>query len=88
MAAWRRQTATSGRIWIATGESTPGPFDIADAELLTDETFYSGRIIQDRSQQWRLLAFRLRGSEGRFHGSLTDPMPLVWKSSYRGPQVG
>jgi beta-fructofuranosidase len=88
MAAWRRQRVTSRGIWIARGESTSGPFDVAGAELLTDETFYSGRIIQDQSQQWMLLAFRLRGDEGRFHGSLADPMPLVWKSSYRVPQVG
>jgi beta-fructofuranosidase len=81
MAAWRRQTVTSGGIWIARGESTSGPFDIAGAELLTDDTFYSGRIIQDRSQQWKLLAFRLRDDEGRFHGSLTDPMPLAWRAS-------
>jgi beta-fructofuranosidase len=66
-----------GGVWLALGESPLGPFDIAGARRLTDESLYSGRIIQDRSGQWVMLAFRNTDDSGHFLGDITDPIPFA-----------
>jgi beta-fructofuranosidase len=72
----RRADAGSGGVWVAFGESQRGPFDIAHAMLLTDESRYAGRIIQDRDGVWQFLAFR-NVEDGSFVGGLADPVPFA-----------
>jgi beta-fructofuranosidase len=74
--ATRRRTAATGGVWIAPGDSIYGPFDIASARPLTDDRFYAGRLVRDRSGRWQLLAFRMRDADIGFRGGLADPMPL------------
>jgi len=58
------------------GQSLLGPFDIARARRLSDESLYAARIIRDRSDRWVLLAFRNTDEAGRFVGEIVDPIPL------------
>ncbi len=39
----RRATGITGGVWCARGDSVLGPFDIANAEQITDRSLYSGR---------------------------------------------
>jgi Glycosyl hydrolases family 32 N-terminal domain len=74
----RRATGTTGGIWAAPAGGLLGPFDIAAAEPVTDDRFYSGRLIRRRSDdRWVLLAFHNRGEHG-FVGAISDPMPVAW----------
>ena len=73
----RRATGTTGGIWAAPAGSLLGPFDIAAAEPVTDDRFYSGRLIRRRDDRWVLLAFHHRGEHG-FVGAISDPMPVAW----------
>jgi beta-fructofuranosidase len=74
----RRATGTTGGIWAAPAGGPLGPFDIAAAEPVTDDRFYSGRLIRRRADdRWVLLAFHHRGESG-FVGAISDPMPVAW----------
>ncbi|MFC0432106.1 glycoside hydrolase family 68 protein [Kutzneria buriramensis] len=74
----RRATGTTGGIWAAPAGGPLGPFDIAAAEPVTDDRFYSGRLIRRRSDdRWVLVAFHHRGEDG-FVGVISDPMPVAW----------
>ncbi|MEV6873249.1 glycosyl hydrolase family 32 [Amycolatopsis sp. NPDC051128] len=74
----RRATGTTGGIWAAPAVGLLGPFDIAAAEPVTDDRFYSGRLIRRRSDdRWVLLAFHNR-DEQDFAGVISDPMPVAW----------
>jgi hypothetical protein len=74
----RRATGTTGGIWAAPAGGLLGPFDIAAAEPVTDDRFYSGRLIRRRSDgRCVLLAFHHRGEAG-FIGAISDPMPVAW----------
>ena len=74
----RRATGTTGGIWAAPAGGPLGPFDIAAAEPVTDDRFYSGRLIRRRcDDRWVLLAFHHRGEHG-FVGAISDPMPVAW----------
>lgn len=74
----RRATGTTGGIWAAPADGLLGPFDIAAAEAVTDDHFYSGRLIRRRTDdRWVLLAFHNRGEQG-FVGTISDPMPVAW----------
>ncbi len=74
----RRATGTTGGIWAAPAAGLLGPFDIAAAEPVTDDRFYSGRLIRRRrDDRWVLLAFHHRGEHG-FVGAISDPTPVVW----------
>jgi beta-fructofuranosidase len=72
----RRARNGHGGVWIAEGASELGPFDVAGARTLTDESLYSGRLVQDRQGAWWLLAFRHAGPDGGFVGELADPIPF------------
>jgi beta-fructofuranosidase len=76
--AARRATGATGGILYVPADSPTGPFDIAAARPLTSDAFYCGRIVQDRSGQPRLLAFRYYYQARRFLGELSDPMPVAW----------
>lgn len=73
----RRAAGETGGIWVAPIPGPEGPYDTSRATPLTDETLYSGRLIQDRTGQWVLLAFR-NTEHGQFIGELTDPLPVRW----------
>ena len=64
----RRQTTNfSTGVWAATGATVLGPYDIANAQPLTDDSLYSGRIIQLRdTNQWKMLAFHNKSDTGAF----------------------
>lgn len=76
-AAGRAEAGGPGGVWAARAQSPLGPFDIAGATRLTDERLYVGKLMQDRTGGWVMLAFRNDGPDG-FVGSLTDPMPVHW----------
>jgi beta-fructofuranosidase len=75
LAARRRTAGATGGVWATAVDSILGPYDIGSAQPLTDDTLYSGRLVPDRRV---LLAFRNRGTDGRFVGELTDPLPVSW----------
>jgi beta-fructofuranosidase len=72
----RRARGEQGGIWAAAGASVLGPFDVAAARRLTDESLYSGRLVQDGDAGWSLVAFRNTQPSGGFAGELTDPLPV------------
>jgi beta-fructofuranosidase len=65
-----------GGIWSAPALGAFGPFAIERSSLLVDERLYAGRLIEDRSGQWVLLAFNMAEPEGRFVGGICDPLPV------------
>ena len=69
---------TTGGIWAVAIDGPTGPYDVSRAELLVDEALYSGRVVQDRSGRWVMLAFENTTTDGDFVGTLSDPMPVVW----------
>ncbi len=74
----RDRREAGGGIWCLTADSLLGPFDVARAVRLTDESVYSGRLIRDRSGQWVMLAFRNNEPGRGFVGELIDPVPVGW----------
>lgn len=76
LAERRRAEAGGGGVWVAFGESQVGPFDIENATLLTDDSRYAGRIVQDRDGVWQFLAFRNIEND-TFVGGLADPVPFT-----------
>jgi beta-fructofuranosidase len=78
--AARRATGATGAVWYVPIDSPTGPFDIAAARALTNDAFYCGRLIHDRSGQPVLLAFHHYDETGQFMGELSDPMPVGWEN--------
>ena len=78
LTAQRRAAGERGGVWSVPVDSPTGPFDIASATRLTDESLYAGRLLQDRAGQWWLFAFNHVDENGAFVGSLSDPMPVGW----------
>ncbi|TXN28892.1 glycoside hydrolase family 68 protein [Lacisediminihabitans profunda] len=74
----RRADEPIGGIWAFPTDSLAGPFHIQDAYRITDELLYVGRLVQDRSGQWQLLAFRNNDGEGGWVGEIIDPQPVRW----------
>jgi len=56
-----------------------GPYDIAAAYKIADESLYVGKAIQARDGGWVLLAFENVGPDGGFIGQITDPIRLQWE---------
>jgi beta-fructofuranosidase len=77
--ATRRGTGATGGILYVPVDSPTGPFDIAAASPLTSDSFYCGRIVNDRSGQPVLLAFHYYDQHREFQGELSDPMPVGWE---------
>jgi beta-fructofuranosidase len=70
---------THGGIWTATAETLLGPYDIAGAHLIPDQTLYVGKLIRRRENgQWLLMAFYDKGEDGTFIGEISDPQPIDW----------
>jgi beta-fructofuranosidase len=66
--AARRATGATGGILYVPTDSPTGPFDIAAARPLTDDAFYCGRLVHDRSGQPVLLGFHYYDGARRFLG--------------------
>ena len=73
----RRSAGELGGVWILRPDALLGPYDVAAATRLTDESLYVGKLVQCRDGQWVLLAFVNLDAEGGFVGSISDPMPVV-----------
>ena len=73
----RRATGTKGGVWVATADGPLGPYQLADATQVTDDSQYVGRLIRDRvTGKWLLLTFRNFDAAGNFIGEITDPRPF------------
>lgn len=72
----RQADGATGGIWAVTGDSLLGPFDPAQARLLTGESLYAGRLVTDPHGRWHLLAFHNYNADGRFTGGLSNPVPV------------
>jgi sucrose-6-phosphate hydrolase SacC (GH32 family) len=80
LSAARRAAGATGGIFYVPTDSPTGPFDIAAARQLTDDSLYCGRLVHDRSQQPVLLAFHYFDETRQFLGELSDPMPIGWEN--------
>lgn len=82
--AARRAAGVDSGVWIATGDSLLGPYDLDHATPLTGSSLYSGRLVRLRDTgQWRLLAFHHDPASSSF-GRICDPLPLP---DVEGPPV-
>jgi len=73
----RRPAGAPGGVWVVRPDSLLGPYDVASATRLTDETLYVGKLVQRRDGQWVLLAFVNQDPDGVFVGSISDPLPVA-----------
>lgn len=77
-AASRRATGTPGGTWAAKAASPLGPYDIAGARVISPPGLYVGRLVQLRDTgEWKFLAFVNETPEGRFGGTIIDPLPVA-----------
>jgi beta-fructofuranosidase len=75
-----QSTGTTAGVWVARCTGPVGPFDVADAQQLTDDSLYSGRLVRRRGEPgWLLFAFHNTATDGAFVGSISDPMPVRWR---------
>jgi beta-fructofuranosidase len=65
-------------VWAVPVDRPDGPYNVARAVRLTDESLYAGRLVQNRDGQWFLFAFLHVDSEGKFIGALSDPLAVSW----------
>lgn len=72
----RRESGESGGVWVLRPDSLLGPYDVARATRLTDQSLYVGKLVQRRDGQWVLLAFVNQDADGSFAGILSDPVEL------------
>lgn len=78
-----RRPTTTGGVWAALATSPLGPYDIANAQLLTDSSLYVGRVIEDRaSGRPQFLAFLHDDGRGGFVGAISDPKTLTWDGQH------
>ncbi len=69
-----------GGVWAVPCDSILGPFDIYNAQLITDDKLYAGRLIQNRESKWLFMAFANDDENGNFVGHLADPMSVSWQT--------
>ena len=74
----RRRAGVTGGIWCLPIDEVTGPYRVEDAQLVTDESLYSGRLITDRTGRVVMLAFDMNTADGSFLGSVSDPIPVSW----------
>jgi beta-fructofuranosidase len=78
MSQTRIVTDGGGGIWVVNIDKPTGPYDIAAAYRLHDESLYAGRLVQDRTGSWHLLGFRNQGPQKEFVGEIADPIAVTW----------
>jgi beta-fructofuranosidase len=66
------------RIWVATGPTIHGPWDIASAQPLPHPNIYAPRLVPALDGHWALIGF-LDEVDGEFVGELTDPIPVRYR---------
>jgi beta-fructofuranosidase len=66
-----------GGTWALPISSVLGPYDLTDAQPLTDPSLYSGRLVKDRAGRDVLLAAHDL-QHNSFGGSISDPIGLTW----------
>jgi beta-fructofuranosidase len=71
-----RATGTTGGVWTTPSRPGPRPWDPKEASLLVGHELYVGRVIETRQGETVFLAFRNFDEQGRFVGTITDPMPI------------
>lgn len=76
----RRSAGHLGGIWYVISDGSTKPFDISTARRLTTQAIYSGRLVQDPTGEWVLLAFHNVDANGTFVGELTYPLRIGWSS--------
>jgi len=79
----RRARGETGGIWAVNLDKPTGPYDVAAAYRLHDQSLYVGRLVQNRSGRWVMLAFHNVGPDGTFIGEITDPIPVRWNAAGR-----
>jgi beta-fructofuranosidase len=75
----RKANGNTGGIWAVPAASPLGPYDLAAAAPLTDNSLYVGKLVQDPTGAAVLLAFHNTGPDGDFVGTISDPMPVHWE---------
>lgn len=82
-----RKSTTPGGTWVARAASPLGPYDIANATVISPPGLYVGRVIQLRDTgEWKFLAFLNQDDSGEFGGIIIDPLPA--SVSAQGIAVG
>jgi len=76
MDAQRRARWSGGGLWVASGDSMLGPWDIDGAVALNHPSLYAARLVLDRAGAWSVLGFR-DTEDGVFIGEIADPIPVV-----------
>ncbi len=84
MSQQRRTAGQLGGVWSVPIDSPTGPFDVTQARRLTTEAAYSGRLVQDPSGRWVLLAFHHVDDSGSFVGGIADPVAVEWNPDGSG----
>ena len=75
----RRATGTTGGVWVTPAPSALGPYDLAGAQLVTDDRYYVGKFIDDRETgETKFLAFRHHDERGKFVGEIESPRVATW----------
>jgi beta-fructofuranosidase len=73
-----RRAQASGGIWAARAESALGPYDLRDAQLLTDDRYYVGKVIHDRTGRAQFMAFHHDDPQQGFIGAISAAVPISW----------
>jgi beta-fructofuranosidase len=76
----RKARGERGGIWAFELGAAVGHYAVDDAMLVAPESLYSGRVIQDRSGEWMLLAFENTADDSDFVGRVADPIPVAWST--------
>jgi beta-fructofuranosidase len=73
-----RATGTTGGVWAIPSSGRNDLWDPRDAQLLTGDHLYVGRVIEDRSTGLPMfLAFHNTGPDGSFIGEISDPLLIT-----------
>lgn len=76
-----QSTGTPGGIWVLPIESSLGPFDFAEAQLLVDDQHYVGKFIADRDTGDTKFLAAVNVIDGQFVGVLSDPWVATWSGT-------
>lgn len=74
----RKRSGERGGVWAVAPDAVSGPYPVAEAALIAPERLYSGRVVQDRTGGWVMLAFENLADDGDFVGRISDPLPVQW----------
>lgn len=83
LSAARREAGQIGGVWSVPVGTAPGPYPVENAQLVVDESLYSGRLIDDRTGRTVMLAFNNSDADAGFPGSVSDPIPVSWSPDRR-----